>query len=80
MTHEEARREARRRWGFYADVIHWDKAQALNWKPFVVGHRSNNVFEVYGEGDCWEEAFQKADQRAGLLEVSKADTTTSAVK
>jgi hypothetical protein len=63
MTKQEALQEARKRWGQNASIQHWPDAPAAPWKPFVVGLRTGRLFSILGEGQTWEEAFEKAERR-----------------
>jgi hypothetical protein len=57
MTYDEARQEAKRRWGAAGRARHQLKSDL-----FKVGKQVGSVFLVKGVGRSWEEAFQSADQ------------------
>ncbi|HEV3115505.1 MAG TPA: hypothetical protein VGY58_00540 [Gemmataceae bacterium] len=63
MTDKEALREARRRWGKKAVVIHrreWLPAWAT---PYAVGIRKGwGEAEVLGHGMSWEQAFAAVER------------------
>ena len=61
MTDDEARQEARRRWGVSGKAERWQHKIGPISKLFVVGRHVQFVFEVFGEGDTWEEAFDNAN-------------------
>ena len=61
MTDDEARQEARRRWGARGKAERWQHQIGPIAKLFVVGRHVQFVFEVFGEGDTWEEAFENAN-------------------
>ena len=61
MTDDEARQEARRRWGARGKAERWQHQIGPISKLFVVGRHVQFVFEVFGEGDTWEEAFDNAN-------------------
>jgi len=63
MTDEEALEEARRRWGLNASIERWKNAYATPLMPCLVGRRVAHVFEILGEGNTWEEAFERAGDR-----------------
>lgn len=69
MTEQEARQEARRRWGSEGDVIH-DPAKPI---PCWVGYwchppDSHKYFETVACGYSWEGAFRAADFIASKLQ------------
>jgi hypothetical protein len=50
----------------YRDQIRKHEGNALHYR-FDVGRETSFGFvEVLGSGDTWEEAFAKADERAGM--------------
>jgi len=61
MTDDEARQEARYRWGAPGKAERWQQKIGPISKLFVVGRLADSVFEVFGEGDTWEEAFEYAN-------------------
>src|ERR1700730_13231023 len=63
MTDREAFKEARRRWGRRAIIIHFSQRLPRWAKPYSVGLRKNLLEnEVLGSGMDWEEALREADQ------------------
>ena len=61
MTRNEARQEAKRRWGQAGRVRHLPSEPAS--ARFVVGKQVGSVFLVRGVGGSWEEAFKAADAK-----------------
>jgi hypothetical protein len=64
MTDEEALREAFRRWGDDAYVLHRPYDPLRPEQPaYAVGRQAFGLFEVRGQGNSWEEAFRDADAK-----------------
>ena len=68
MTDDEARQEARYRWGAPGKAERWQQKIGPISKLFVVGRHAHFVFEVFGEGDTWEEAFENANYHIAARE------------
>lgn len=64
MTQDEARAEARRRWGPGGDARErpYDSDYEGTWNPFEVGVRAGEYFWIAGGGRSWEEALRVAKE------------------
>lgn len=60
MNMREARKEAIRRWGIFASVR---KDRYKRSRPFWVGKTIKDNFQIFGSGNSWEEAFEKATKK-----------------
>ncbi len=60
MNEREAFEEAKRRWGKEAHVRYSQGKLADGARPYAVGRWIGRKFQVLGQGDSWEEAFQAA--------------------
>ena len=68
MTDDEARQEASSRWGAPGKAERWQEKIGPISKLLVVGRHAHFVFEVFGEGDTWEEAFENANSHIAAKE------------
>ena len=65
MTHQEAQREARRRWGV-SGAIEYRGAKPAG-KRYVVGTKGGGPDGIaYGVGGSYDEAFANADAREAI--------------
>jgi hypothetical protein len=60
MSECEALDEARRRWGREAHVRLRQGTMLVDMKPYAVGRWHGTKFQMLGQGQSWEEAFQAA--------------------
>jgi hypothetical protein len=63
MDECQAFEEAKRRWGRDAHVRHRKGTLPAGAKPFAVGTWIRTQFEMFGQGETWEEAFAQADRQ-----------------
>ena len=61
MNEREAFLEAQRRWGRDAHVRHLQGELSEGQKPYAVGRWLGRSFQMLGQGESWEEAFQAAN-------------------
>ena len=62
MNQREAFLEAQRHWGRDAHVRHSDGELSDGQKPCAVGRWIGRYFQMLGQGDSWEEAFQAVSE------------------
>jgi hypothetical protein len=62
MTHKKALREANRRWGDEGTICYRTGLLTKGRRLFMVGKRVGELFQIHGQGQTWEEAFEKADR------------------
>jgi hypothetical protein len=60
MSECEALEEAQRRWGREAHVRFRQGTMLEDMKPYAVGRWNGTKFQLLGQGESWEEAFQAA--------------------
>ncbi|HEV3083553.1 MAG TPA: hypothetical protein VGY66_27480 [Gemmataceae bacterium] len=60
MNECEAFAEAKRRWGKEAHVRYSQGKLAEGAKPYAVGKWLGRQFQVLGQGDSWQAAFEQA--------------------
>lgn len=61
MTHEQARKEARKRWGPEADAYHFPHAPIYPFRVGIVGSNKLSDGLPWGRGGSWESAFADAE-------------------
>lgn len=60
MNMREAREKAKTKWGLFASVR---KDRYKRSYPFWVGKIIRGNFQIYGSGNSWEEAFERATKK-----------------
>jgi len=63
MNQNEALEEAVRRWGKKAHVRYRQGLIHDNGKPYAVGRWDGKMFDILGQGETWEKAFEEETQK-----------------